>query len=68
MCYSNCKNENYHGECTKRIDKYDISLHCFEGFKCESCGEIFLDTEFLSDDEKNCIDCKKDIDEENEID
>lgn len=61
MCYSNCKNENYHGECTKRIDKYDMSLHCFEGFKCSYCGEIHLDTDNAWQDDI-CIDCATELD------
>jgi len=61
MCYSNCKNENYHGECSKRIDKYDTSLHCFDGFVCSCCGDVFLDTdqqhEMIKSDEIYCKDC-----------
>ncbi len=45
MCYSNCKNENFHGECVKRIDRTDTDLHCFEGFKCTGCNETFEEDE-----------------------
>ena len=31
MCYSNCKYENWDGECTKsRKVPYDYECHCFE--------------------------------------
>lgn len=63
MCYSNCKNENFHGECTKRIDKNDMSLHCFEGFQCSYCEEIFSDTDEMMETEKSeqtiCLDCQE---------
>lgn len=60
MCYSNCKNENYHGECSKRINKYDTDLHCFTGFLCEHCNEVFADDTQLSDFENTCVDCAAD--------
>jgi len=31
MCYSNCKHENFDGECVKRKNTpYDADCHCFE--------------------------------------
>lgn len=59
MCYSNCKNENYHGECKKRPNRCDETLHCFEGFKCKHCEDIFTDTSEMSDIENVCLDCEE---------
>lgn len=54
MCYSNCPNENYHGEC---IGKPDSNSHCFDGFACEECGEIYEDECDMSEIDNICIDC-----------
>lgn len=47
MCYSNCKNENFNDDCSNNIDPYDTQLHCFEGFICKECKEIFRSTDDL---------------------
>lgn len=61
MCYSGCPNENYHGDCMGRPT---IQSHCFDGFKCTECGEIFLDTDKMSEDFENvCEVCAKSIEE-----
>jgi len=45
MCYSNCKNENNDGECTKTPDSNDTEVHCFDGFICEGCDNCFDEDE-----------------------
>ena len=41
MCYSNCKHENYDGECTKsKRTLYDIECHCTEESDFEDYDDI----------------------------
>ena len=64
MCYSNCKNERNDGTCENTPSKHsiDIDLHCFEGFVCKHCGEIYPDTQYMSNKGivggNICLDCE----------
>ena len=59
MCYSNCKNEDCRGDCKNDPSPYDIEVHCFMGFVCRHCSEIFPDDSELSGTDNVCKDCEE---------
>lgn len=58
MCYSNCPNENYHGDCVKPSKAGLFGTHCCNDFQCKHCQEVFPESE-MSETENVCIDCEE---------